>query len=371
MTDERYLIERADRAGELLEAAALDGNSMRHAFPSVARTLGFEMFQLFHFTRPDAPDLVVAPGLEDLREDYAKGWHEIDTWSHGVMPLAKPGVLLTTGVIPKAVRDRDAFFQEFCPKWGTGQFASRAFDMDGEKWAFTFMRKAKYDISAAEHAMLKRFMPFADRAALLARRTRDARARGLADGLELGGRPAIVLNHSGQVMFSTTSVAALLGQGFTIHRGYLRGLERRSDHAFMQLAEQARLSNPAMLGNFLIRRQDGRRGIVAMPTSLRDRDLDALPGARLIVMLVDLDAESSTSGRELQAMFSLTPAEADIALLLGKGLSTLEISDVRGVTRDTVRSQIKALFRKMEASRQSDIVRLIERMGRSGEPGNR
>lgn len=61
----------------------------------------------------------------------------------------------------------------------------------------------------------------------------------------------------------------------------------------------------------------------------------------------------------LREAFDLTDAEAHVALALSKGRARIEIAIERGVSIDTLRSQIKSVFRKMGVGRESELVSLI------------
>jgi len=61
----------------------------------------------------------------------------------------------------------------------------------------------------------------------------------------------------------------------------------------------------------------------------------------------------------LSTLYDLTPSEADIAIRMNLGLSLAQIADIRGVSVQTVRSQIKTLYQKTGTSRQSDLVALV------------
>lgn len=60
--------------------------------------------------------------------------------------------------------------------------------------------------------------------------------------------------------------------------------------------------------------------------------------------------------------FELTPAEARVAAQLARGLSAMEIAALRGVSMQTIRAQIRAVFEKTGINRQSDLVRLLVEM---------
>ncbi|KCZ97603.1 LuxR family transcriptional regulator [Hyphomonas polymorpha PS728] len=58
----------------------------------------------------------------------------------------------------------------------------------------------------------------------------------------------------------------------------------------------------------------------------------------------------------IRARYNLTPAEADIALALARGVSVPDIASGRGVSLPTVRSQLQALYAKLDVRRQAELV---------------
>ncbi|MCY1283158.1 hypothetical protein D9M68_257350 [compost metagenome] len=65
----------------------------------------------------------------------------------------------------------------------------------------------------------------------------------------------------------------------------------------------------------------------------------------------------------LAEVFQLTPAERRLAELITQGLSPEQCGLRLGVTINTVRSQLRALFRKTETERQTELVGLFTRVG--------
>jgi len=61
----------------------------------------------------------------------------------------------------------------------------------------------------------------------------------------------------------------------------------------------------------------------------------------------------------LQGLYDLTPAEAEILRLLAEGRSLEEVAQQRGITMNTVRSQLKQVFAKTDTRRQGELVRLV------------
>lgn len=61
----------------------------------------------------------------------------------------------------------------------------------------------------------------------------------------------------------------------------------------------------------------------------------------------------------LRTMYGLTVAESRIALLLSDGHATRKISNIIGVTENTVRTQIKSIYAKTGVKRQAELIRLL------------
>jgi uncharacterized protein YhfF/DNA-binding CsgD family transcriptional regulator len=75
------------------------------------------------------------------------------------------------------------------------------------------------------------------------------------------------------------------------------------------------------------------------------------------------DAGSAAPKDLYTRAFRLTPAEARLAVHLASGASLTKTADEFGVTYNTVRAQLRAIFDKTETHRQIDLVRLLQRSG--------
>lgn len=85
-------------------------------------------------------------------------------------------------------------------------------------------------------------------------------------------------------------------------------------------------------------------------------------GATAYVFLHDLQTQDPANEiDQLIHLFSLTPAEARVAQLIALGLSTHEAAERAGVTYETMRSTLKAVFAKCKVKRQSELVALIHK----------
>ena len=61
----------------------------------------------------------------------------------------------------------------------------------------------------------------------------------------------------------------------------------------------------------------------------------------------------------LADLFELTPAEANLAILMAQGLILAEASEAQNISQHTARAQLKSIFAKTNVSRQAELVRLV------------
>lgn len=104
--------------------------------------------------------------------------------------------------------------------------------------------------------------------------------------------------------------------------------------------------------------------LVLFVTSTSQTDASLIPQADknlATIYLSDPGASINVSAAQLSDVFSLTPAEAQVALCLVNGLKLSEIAIHKGTTLETVRSQLKNIFAKLGVNTQQDVIRVIVR----------
>jgi DNA-binding CsgD family transcriptional regulator len=85
---------------------------------------------------------------------------------------------------------------------------------------------------------------------------------------------------------------------------------------------------------------------------------------RAVVTCVDLDAGvSALKVGDVIELFSLSPAEAEIAILLTRGTSLADVASQRGVQQETVRGQVKTLLRKVGVANQKQLAAIMAQVG--------
>ncbi|MEZ5585418.1 MAG: helix-turn-helix transcriptional regulator, partial [Candidatus Competibacteraceae bacterium] len=82
----------------------------------------------------------------------------------------------------------------------------------------------------------------------------------------------------------------------------------------------------------------------------------ALRGA--MVFIVDPERTDVVSVKGLAVAFGLSKAEEDVCRRLALGRTNEEIADMRGVTLETVKSQVKAVLNKTRTRNRTELVHL-------------
>lgn len=91
------------------------------------------------------------------------------------------------------------------------------------------------------------------------------------------------------------------------------------------------------------------------------------PG-QVVLYLSDPSASFNATEELLMEAFGLSHREAGIAIALTNGLDLKTISDQKGVSLATVRTQLKGLFHKLGVNKQQDIIRILIGSGLGGPP---
>ncbi len=120
------------------------------------------------------------------------------------------------------------------------------------------------------------------------------------------------------------------------------------------------VGHEAESGGFIaVERPSGRRQFVVMVSSLFSATEDSGNSAAVVMFIADPEAGDVSATEVLGTVYDLTQAEAELVQLLSRGYSVEESAEMRGVTLNTVRSQLKHVFAKTDTKRQGELVRLI------------
>jgi DNA-binding CsgD family transcriptional regulator len=352
------------QAVALLESSPFTPDALPQTLEKVGQLLNFDHFCLVHSDINTSNFIASERSLAALNAYASDGWMEVDYRAANVNNTPDGKLFLDHVAVPEDKRLKSEIYHELyvpeCMAW----FAGWRFAVGGSTWIYSLARaEDKGPANDVDIDALTRIAPYANRALLMARHLREVRVRGMSDGLASAGVAAIIIDSDGHARAATPQAETLFGPAFNIRAGRLLTADAKAQAAFDKLSMLARANIvTGLVSDIVIRRAGAQRPLLAQPMPVRGVGLDALPGARILLTLTDLDANITSTAADLSSLFDLSPAESHVAALLGQGHEPIEIARQRRVAVDTVRAQLKSIYRKLGVGRQSDVVRLLARL---------
>jgi DNA-binding CsgD family transcriptional regulator len=147
---------------------------------------------------------------------------------------------------------------------------------------------------------------------------------------------------------------------FVNRKGRLQCRNQAATDQLEQLLADTLSVAPGTDNPVVVLREPGHEPVYFHVSHLRDSSAELgepLEGA--LVSIVDMSKATSYDTLRFSAIYSLTPAEADVSKHLIEGLSSNEIAEIRSVSADTIRSQIKSIYSKTQVNDRIALVRLV------------
>ncbi len=176
----------------------------------------------------------------------------------------------------------------------------------------------------------------------------------------------IILDEQGRVLNTNAVARAMLDEPDGLsQRGQRLHIDSREANRALQdalasVARAGRGQETSVVRVLRVPRSPGRAdlGLVIRPVPISEWS-EGQSSPCTAVFISDPDLRESASQQSLGELFGLTPAEANLALLLARGLSLAEVSHAQNISQHTARAQLKSIFAKTGVSRQAELVRLI------------
>jgi DNA-binding CsgD family transcriptional regulator len=302
--------------------------------------------------------------LADTFKVYVEdGWLRRCTRRACWLNHTRPGFLVEHDIWKQEELESNPIYRDFLLPHGLGWSAGTALPMPtGDNIVFSLERDfAKGPVERERIGILDRLRPHLARSALVSARLRLEHARGAADTLALIGLPAVVLDQDGAVMWANLLAEQL--PDFVHWRTNNR-------MAFVDSAANALLSEATRepgagegaersVQSFPVRNGDATSTRVAHVLPIRRTARDIFERCSTVVVLTPVTLSQAPPVELVRSLFDLTPAEARIARSLSAGETLDEIAETGGVSRNTVRTQLRGVMEKTGCTRQAELVSLL------------
>jgi DNA-binding CsgD family transcriptional regulator len=175
-------------------------------------------------------------------------------------------------------------------------------------------------------------------------------------------QPTAALDDEGRVIECNDAMRSLLNlrDGLTMRDAVFHAPRPREERRLNQVIARAALGRTASA--MPLARPSGRRafGLVATPVPLAQPFFMARRVAALL-FVIDPEAVAAEplSSSVLAEAFELTPMQARVAGMLGRGRTLDECALALDLSRNTVRAHAREVYRTLGLTRQSDLMALL------------
>lgn len=176
----------------------------------------------------------------------------------------------------------------------------------------------------------------------------------IVDHISMG---LLLIDEKGGVLWGSQTAENMIQSSavMTLHNQHLRFLNSSVNHSFRDILSRFTDQSSGFERHILVVREECTCTLEIMLTPFHNKG--ALPYA--LVYLKDMQSATLIDPKEVQILFSLTPAEANIAVALADGLTLSEYAGIKGISIGTTRIQLKSVFAKMGINRQAELVRKL------------
>lgn len=290
-----------------------------------------------------------------------QGWMNRNDRMAGLLARGGTGFITDHDIFSDEEMDKTPMYTDFLrPEgygWGT---ATHVRASSGENIVFTLERKLGLGpVSRRDVEVLDGIRPHLARAAVLASKLQMQRAQASLASFEQAGSPAALIGAKGSVTAMNPGFEALLGQVIVRARDRIALDDDRASALLQKALQDLAQDRLGDIRSIPVPRKDDRLAFIIHVLPIRRQALDIFSRVQAMLVVTTADRSLRIETSLLCELYDLTRAEAAIANGLLEGRTADELSVSRGVTRETVRSQIKKVLAKTGCYSQADFIRRL------------
>lgn len=362
MFDAKALVAVFDRV-------LLDPRSLEAAFTELPRVTNASVAFAFNLA-PGRPGLLGDSIAAEMQRVYAiENWQGADIFTGRTRSLPMNEIHLSDDFLPAQTIREHPFFTNYLHRWDIHRGAGWWFDLEGEPWVFALGRGAgQGPFTPREIAALREASTRINWSLAAVNRLATSRTEAIRDTFDMVAAPYVIIDHRGWAVRTTPAAERMFDDRFGLQGAVLRASDPRANDHLQQVAAMARCG---ALGSevagirppdtIVIPRDGVRQPVIARPLRLRRPLYDALPGAQIVLRLDDLDHSRLPSASLLEAIFSLTPREIEVARSLAAGHPSPAICSELNLTRGYLQAILSAIYTKTHTHSRQELVALLAR----------
>jgi DNA-binding CsgD family transcriptional regulator len=287
-----------------------------------------------------------------------EGWMTRNIRAARLAAMNYAGFVIDSDVVTEEEINTDPLYVDFLRKHGGGYGTGSVIKVPSKEiLVFDFERNWKDGpLDRTGIPMLDRLRPHLARSALISTRLGLERAKLMARTLNDLGLPGAVLKSDGRVLASNDLFETLNKQFVALAHGGVA-----INHAPAQKLLASALALKSQVGNcsILIPGDEDHSPCILHLVPIKRQARDIFSGATFLLIVTPLASPRAPSSEVLNGLFDLSPAEARTAQGLVEGKSIDEVAIANGLSRETIRTQLKSVLSKTGMRRQSELVGLL------------
>lgn len=359
----------SDKAIALIYSALLGETGWQDVVDTVAVATGSDIATLFYHDSGSGRGAInLGSGItEAVQRDYLGHFASLNPWMRQVeaTPIGK-------GIVGEQIVARDHFlrseyYNDFLRRHdqesGVGVTVRR--DDDCFLLFSVLSGDADFDRNSERAAYLTRIAPHLRRASEFYRRQPlDTLGGGFADSLgKVGNIATVVVNTAARVIYASALGETRLAAGSPL------GVDAAGGVSFHDPLTQSVFSHALRGGhqNLMTRSLAAGDTEVTFVCMAQDHGSSIFMGGTVAILMAPRGPNPMSSAARMAARHGLTGAEQRVLEGIVAGQRPADIAAAAGVTMETVRSQLKAIYGKTGVNRQAALVRLA--MGLTEEDG--
>jgi DNA-binding CsgD family transcriptional regulator len=304
-----------------------------------------------------------SPDIVDRMKEYiAAGWPARTDRPARLLAKRHAGFIDDLDVYTPEELETEPVFAEFLRPRGLGRGVATAIPVPTGDTLLISVERAYHRGPSTRAALhrLDELRPHLARAALLSARLRLEGARTVAGALGLVGLPAAVLSDAGRALAVNQLLEALMPGTLRDQRGRLVLTDPAADALLAEALTCLATSSQDEAGRSIpLRSRERQPPMILHLLPVRRGAQDVFAGASSILVLTAMLGRMAPNADVLQGLFDLSPAEARIARSIAERQTVEAIASGLGVSRETVRTQLKAVLAKTGSKRQLDLAVLL------------
>jgi DNA-binding CsgD family transcriptional regulator/PAS domain-containing protein len=297
---------------------------------------------------------------------YRGRWGTLDPRRRFLERAQAESIFVSHYDLADAAVEDGGFERAFLAEHGIAHSLGANLTAIGRDYRQVFVERAagRPPFSAAEVIEFRRLVRHMANAERLARAI-DVRAvdwelpRRILDNMSVG---ALIADQNGQIRFANAAAEEILADNDGLMR---RDNRIQAARSFETNSLSAALRDVAASGltaqrdgALLIARPSGKPpyAVVVMPLATSNGEAKL---SRALIFVSDLTHRNNALAPRLSQLFGLSKAEARVAAGIAEGRRLTEIAQEFDVRMPTVRTQLRAVLKKVGANRQADLVRIV------------